>query len=127
MLNFEDFEKDGRVDWTAFNAARKQAGECCSRCESPLIAPLFVPKPEPAPRLCYSCRDLDEDLGEVDSDDFIRCPHCREQSRVHDGENYSMFEDGEHEVSCDSCGKDFTVSTSVSYSFSSPAIVKAKP
>lgn len=55
--------------------------------------------------------------------DFVRndkpkCPHCGHDCCVIDNEWWELYEEGEHEVTCPSCDQDFTVSTSVSYSFS---------
>lgn len=47
-----------------------------------------------------------------------KCPHCGTESDVSDNEWWKLYEEGEHEVTCPSCDEDFTVSTSVSYSFS---------
>lgn len=129
MVSIDDFKVDGNVDWSAYRAARVQAGEECSRCAGFIFPPMFgVPKIS-GPRLCSSCREMDESADEVDSDDYIRCPHCSHRMSVHDGDSYDLYEDGEHGVSCGECGKDFEVATSVSYSFSSPALIsrKAKP
>jgi len=38
----------------------------------------------------------------------------------YDCEEYEVFHDGEHEVNCHECDKDFEVSTYVSYYFKSP-------
>lgn len=47
-----------------------------------------------------------------------RCPHCGTESCVSDNEWWKLYEEGEHDVTCPSCDLDFTVSTRVSYSFS---------
>lgn len=47
-----------------------------------------------------------------------KCPHCGHDCNVSDNEWWELYEEGEHEVTCPSCDQDFTVSTSVSYSFS---------
>lgn len=46
------------------------------------------------------------------------CPHCGHECNVSDNEWWELYEEGEHEVTCPSCDQDFTVSTHVSYSFS---------
>lgn len=50
--------------------------------------------------------------------DIPKCPHCGEVCDVSDNEWWRLYEEGEHEVTCPHCDGDFTVSTSVSYSFS---------
>lgn len=47
-----------------------------------------------------------------------RCPHCGAECDVSDNDWWRLYEEGEHEVSCPHCDDDFTVSTRVSYSFS---------
>lgn len=46
------------------------------------------------------------------------CQHCGAVCDVSDNEWWTLYEEGEHEVSCPHCDGDFTVSTRVSYSFS---------
>ena len=46
------------------------------------------------------------------------CPHCGTECDVSDNGWWKLYEEGEHEVSCPSCDEDFTVSTRVSFSFS---------
>ena len=50
--------------------------------------------------------------------DNPRCPHCGQECKVADNEWWKLYEEGEHEVSCPHCDGDFSVSTRVSYSFS---------
>lgn len=47
-----------------------------------------------------------------------KCPHCGEKSSVVDNEWWSLYEVGEHEVTCPDCDEDFNVTTRASYSFS---------
>lgn len=50
--------------------------------------------------------------------DQPKCPHCGESCDISDNDWWRLYEEGEHEVSCPHCDGDFTVSTAVSYSFS---------
>lgn len=50
--------------------------------------------------------------------DQPRCPHCGTECDVSDNDWWRLYAEGEHEVSCPHCNGDFTVSTQVSYSFS---------
>lgn len=63
-----------------------------------------------------------EEEGHFPSDYFgnrePRCPHCGEECPVSDNDWWDLYEEGEHEVCCSHCDGDFTVSTRVSYSFS---------
>ena len=47
-----------------------------------------------------------------------RCPHCGTECEIGRHEWWRPYEEGEHEVTCPFCDNDFTVSTRVSYSFS---------
>jgi hypothetical protein len=95
-------------------------GQWCYRCghiASYLSAPGYR-------KLCSSCENLDLDKGEVTSGTYIRCPKCGHQFNPFETEEYHVFEDGEHEVTCGSCDHTFEVTTSVSYTFASPARVE---
>ncbi len=55
--------------------------------------------------------------------DFVRtedpkCPHCGSVVSVIDNELWQLYEEGEHDIECDYCDLAFTVSTHVTYSFS---------
>jgi hypothetical protein len=52
------------------------------------------------------------------ANDHPICPHCAAECRVSDNDWWKLYEEGEHEVCCPSCGEDFTVTTRVSFSFS---------
>jgi uncharacterized Zn-finger protein len=47
-----------------------------------------------------------------------KCPHCGYVCRIADHEWWELYDDGDHEVTCPSCDREFTVETCVSYSFS---------
>lgn len=32
MINMQDYEVDGRLDWNAYKKAQKDNGECCCQC-----------------------------------------------------------------------------------------------
>lgn len=50
--------------------------------------------------------------------DEPKCPHCGTECNVSDNGWWRLYEEGEHEVTCQSCDEDFTVSTRVTYRFS---------
>ena len=52
------------------------------------------------------------------SADQPKCPHCGEVCDIGRNDWWRLYEEGEHEVTCPHCDGDFTVSTRVSYSFS---------
>jgi len=58
-----------------------------------------------------------------DSIDFWRnddpkCPHCGTVVSVSDNELWHLYEEGEHDIECGRCDLPFTVSTNVTFSFS---------
>ncbi len=66
-------------------------------------------------------------LRDGDSLDFWglkdpKCPHCGDDLSVVDQEWWHLYEEGEHEVECPHCCEEFTVSTRVSYSFSTDTL-----
>lgn len=109
---------NGRYDYAAYDLARVQNGDFCSSCLSWLVAPKGFPE------LCYDCKSMKEDLDEVSHDEYLRCPFCREEEEVCYMEDYSLYQDGPHEITCTNCGKEYEITTNVSYSFVSPAICK---
>lgn len=46
------------------------------------------------------------------------CPHCGSEYVISEHEAWRMYEEGEHEGTCGTCDRDFTVSTRVEYRFS---------
>ena len=52
------------------------------------------------------------------ANDEPKCPHCGQESSVIENEWWKICEEGDHEVSCPHCETDFTVTTRVSYTFS---------
>lgn len=64
-----------------------------------------------------SCSDAMERL-EFFSNDNPKCPHCGHECSVSENEWWKLYEEGEHDVTCPSCDDDFSVSTRVSYTFS---------
>jgi DNA-directed RNA polymerase subunit RPC12/RpoP len=127
--NMDDFKKpDGHIDWNAYHEAEVQAGERCMRCRSNIFSfNLFSEDKSRGPRLCGSCKVMDQDEGEITHDDFIRCPHCGHQDRITDWDcdyGREKYEEGEHEVYCRECDKEFEITTHVSYSYTSPPMKK---
>lgn len=120
MISFKDFEReDGTVDWQAHGRAEVAAGEKCYQCGD------FILYSKGVRILCFDCNKATED-GELNHDRFLRCPKCRELWNPMDSEDYQVFQEDSHDVSCQECGHDFEVSTAVSYTFTSPAMVEDK-
>lgn len=77
---------------------------------------------------CFYCRQQEYDMTikasiqdgetEVTSEDKIYCPWCGDALDGYDVESEVVYEEGEHEVTCPYCGKDFKVSTEIRYQYS---------
>ena len=80
---------------------------------------------------CYNClklenleaiqmaiKDGDEDVDTYSSD-YVICPYCGHAMEPDLGyaDWPEIYEDGSHDTECPECGKTFTLSTSVSYSW----------
>lgn len=113
-------DSGGQVDWDAYHKAQVEAGEVCRECGA------YIVFSKGKPSLCVACNMMHQDKGEVSHSKRARCPHCAHLFMVQcdDGEVYS---DGEHELMCPECDADFTITTTVSYSFSSPALGAGLP
>ena len=120
MIQMDDFRKpDGQVDWAAMREAEIAAGERCYKCGAIIMLEQGVRT------LCYNCKALLED-GEVRHGCFVRCPACKDSWGIVDSEDYECYEEGEHKVTCGECDHTFEVTTSVSYTFTSPEIIVEK-
>lgn len=120
MLDFDDFKNDDNsIDWTAYRSARVDLGEVCSKCDTYIMFGGKGYRVE-----CGSCIALKRDTQEVQHDNLLRCPACGHSWDPGDCENYAVYSDGDHDVSCHECDHDFLISTSVSYTFTSPERVK---
>ena len=62
-------------------------------------------------------KSFQESGTDTEYTDDIICPHCG-QKHEQDGEREAFYYDGEHDFTCGYCNEDFTVSTSVSYTYS---------
>lgn len=47
-----------------------------------------------------------------------KCPHCGHVAEIEANELYRLYEEGEHQVDCPACDLEYTVTTDVSFSFS---------
>lgn len=64
------------------------------------------------------CEELNKsDKWDFRCNKFPKCPHCGYEYEDF-CDNYYILEDGDHEMNCYDCGYQFTVNTSVSYTFS---------
>ena len=97
----------------------------CKICKAYVIlTSVYKEEKYKADGLCYDCRCMKNDNGEVDHHDYIRCPKCKnvvDAYEVYEGE---LNEEGEHEAWCDECNHEYTISTRVEFTFTSPALLK---
>lgn len=117
MVSMKDHEDEkGNLNWETYRAAQKQEGEVCMTCGAYLV----IGKGHP--QNCLQCSDA-EKPDELRHDKFLRCPLCGETWNPSDAEDYEVYEDGEHDVTCQHCDFEFRVQTHVSWTFTSPARV----
>ena len=108
----------GELNWTSYRAAQRENGEICYICGG------HADFPKGHQARCRDCEKL-ERSDKIRHDRLIRCPWCSHHYNPNDSDNYEVFADGEHPVSCPSCGKDFAITTDVSYTFNSPPLSKS--
>lgn len=121
MISFKDYEDEkGRINWDAYHKAQVDDGERCEQCGEYLILGKGYR------RTCNACNELTSKSAEVDHKKFLRCPKCGHLENVHD-DHYGLFEDGEHEVFCNSCDHKYTITTHVSFEFTSPPRIPEEP
>lgn len=118
MISFKDYEgADGKIDWKSYRKAEVAAGERCYECGGIIIfGHGYRTK-------CAECRSLEEDRGEVCNSHSARCPKCRHVMNVSNCDLYRLYEEGDHEITCQSCEHDFEVITVVQHMFRSPALI----
>lgn len=123
MADFKDFTmENGNTDWMAYHKAQIEDGEVCYQCDSYITSYLF--NKIPGRTLCFDCKNLDESNEKVEHSNLLRCPKCcYSWTAITDCEDYELYNEGDHEVSCRKCNHNFTIETYVSYSFDSPALL----
>lgn len=119
-MSFDKFRKpDGNIDWAAYHASEVANGDICSKCGHFI---LFGGKGHPVE--CGSCREMETHHGEIRHEKYVRCPYCRHTFNPYDCEMFELLEEDCHDVSCPLCDKTFSVTTHITYSFRSPALVE---
>lgn len=98
------------------------SGNLCERCKKKMTTFSWE-------TMCYQCQKehaLEVAVeaiknGEEDADtystDYVICPYCGNAISTDYGyEDFpELFIDGDHELTCEECGKDFVLETSISY------------
>ncbi len=121
MLNVVDYRKsNGSIDIKALQEAEVAAGDRCYRCGG-----FISVNGSGEPTLCRSCETMYRDHGRVDHETMVRCPKCRGQFSMDRWHAAGVYEPGEHDLRCPECSRDFTVSTVLIYSFTSPPVEPA--
>ena len=69
---------------------------------------------------CWDCQSILTDDDEIVVDDRSRCPKCRGTEYILDNDDWC---EGDHEVTCGSCGYKYPITVCVSISISSPAML----
>ena len=126
MPNLDDCKNpvDGSTDWDKYRELqakereeRTAKGELCRLCGH------FIVFARGYPQICRDCENLDGEK-ELDHPSEVRCPACGSHWRVGDGDDYDLYQEGTHGVTCGDCDHEFEVETRVTYSFTSPERVK---
>ena len=123
LISMSDFQDSvtGKTNWAAYKEACLEGGQTCTQCGA-MIYPRTGRR-----SLCSDCQALDKNDA-VNHDSRIRCPRCRHHwNPAECDEPTTAYEDGDHEITCEECGQEFTVTTHVSYSYDSPKMIQDQP
>lgn len=93
----------------------------CPRCGKHKIWFSWEKKCSYCKRQEYDMKIKADILGgetEVSNEDKVYCPWCGEALNYDDAESEVLYEEGEHEMTCPYCDKEFRVSTEIRYQYS---------
>lgn len=79
----------------------------------------------PAPEFCGDCMAMMQSVESVTHERRLRCPHCRHEKPIPDYEG-KEYQEGDHDITCDECERDFEFITHIQYRWESPAL-KSEP
>lgn len=108
----------GETDWDSYKRAQVANGESCYQCDA------CIAFESGHKALCVPCENLRDRKEATIHERRVRCPKCKTLHEPYDISE-SIFESGEHNVTCSNCGSDFVVTTVVTYAFESPAVEEA--
>lgn len=95
------------------------AGERCEDCGQWI----FKSSPSTGKAKCYGCRQFVTTTKDVTHESRLRCPHCRHSfDAVADGDDCERCAEGEHSVCCPECERDFSIYTTIRFSYKSPEL-----
>lgn len=118
-ISLESFKKpNGFIDWDLLRNAEKNAGQRCFQCGQ------FIGRPAGHPSLCSECNALMKSTEAQQHSRLIRCPKCKHVFQASDFDDGTIYEEDDTEITCPECEHDFTVTTHVSYTFTSPPIIE---
>lgn len=126
MVSINDFKKpDGDIDWKAYRKAQVDAGENCYSCGSYIV----FGRMHGGPQQCRECRDFITQDSSVQHNSRVRCPKCRASLDVHNSEYFELYSENEsgHDIMCIECDHKFRVEVRVTYTFTSPELLKEEP
>lgn len=119
-VNIDTYKNpDGSIDWNAYHDGKKNNGEICYRCGQTIMWHKGYRT------LCSQCQSSDlKPAEELHHQVYVRCPFCGHRWAPYDvacdgGGSDPMYE-GEHDVTCYECNKEFTIRTYVEHHFYSP-------
>ncbi len=100
-------------------------GKVCKRCGK--FYPQGILARVEGPVLCADCRLSDIDPEEVQHDRLARCPACGNTFDPIENTEGEACHEATHPVWCDECEHEFTISTAITCTFTSPARLEDKP
>lgn len=116
MIKHTDYTKEnGDTDWTAYRKAQIDVGERCYQCKN------FIVFETGHRSLCSECKKFQNDGNKVTSSNYYRCPKCGNRQEMTD--QYEFYNGGEHNVMCNECEHEFTVTTWVTLTIESPELM----
>jgi hypothetical protein len=96
-------------------------GQWCYQCGA--LAALMGDWNPGYKRLCHSCRSLATEKCEVRHNSYVRCPKCGFKWSPCDDGDYDLLSEDTRETTCGECDHEFEVATSITYTFTSPAML----
>ena len=100
-------------------------GKVCKRCGR--YYPRGLNPEVTGPVLCCDCEALATNCDEETHSSWARCPNCRNTFDVYEKTEGEACTEGEHSIWCDECDHEFTIGTTVMFTYTSPPCIEKKP